>query len=246
MSDVALPAVAPLPLANEATGYLAESHRPLTSLVFIAPLLVCYEAGVLLLHVQNGADAWMRRWLNLLGFSQHFLLPLLCIAILLAWHHVCHHEWRVKGRVLSAMLAECLVWAVVLWLIFRLQAVLWQLVVAQSTASLGERLCSWVGFLGAGIYEELLFRVILLSAVIWLLSATKMRRGVRLAVAIVATSLLFSLAHYVRVAGVMGETFMWGTFTFRFVAGAFFSLLFVYRGFGIAAGAHAAYDILVG
>jgi hypothetical protein len=30
------------------------------------------------------------------------------------------------------------------------------------------------------------------------------------------------------------------------VAGVFFALLFLYRGFGITAGTHALYDILVG
>jgi hypothetical protein len=38
----------------------------------------------------------------------------------------------------------------------------------------------------------------------------------------------------------------WFGFVFRFLAGVFFSVLFVYRGFGIAAGSHAAYDVLLG
>jgi hypothetical protein len=33
---------------------------------------------------------------------------------------------------------------------------------------------------------------------------------------------------------------------FRFLAGALFAVVFVLRGFGIAAGAHALYDIYVG
>jgi hypothetical protein len=40
--------------------------------------------------------------------------------------------------------------------------------------------------------------------------------------------------------------FDWYPFVFRTVAGLFFSALFIYRGFGIAAGTHAAYDMLVG
>jgi membrane protease YdiL (CAAX protease family) len=58
-----------------------------------------------------------------------------------------------------------------------------------------------------------------------------------------ATSVLFSAAHYV---GPFAYDFDWFTFIFRTLAGIFFSLLFVYRGFGIAAGAHAGYDVLVG
>ena len=63
------------PLGQLAERYWVESRRPLASLVFIAPLLIVYEVGVLLLGVQNGADAFMRRLLDLLGFGQHFLLP---------------------------------------------------------------------------------------------------------------------------------------------------------------------------
>jgi hypothetical protein len=36
------------------------------------------------------------------------------------------------------------------------------------------------------------------------------------------------------------------SFLFRFLAGICFSLVFIYRGFGIAAGSHALYDILMG
>ena len=60
---------------------------------------------------------------------------------------------------------------------------------------------------------------------------------------IVLTSLLFSAAHYV---GPCGDPFRWLTFLFRFLAGVFFAVLFRYRGFGIAAGTHAFYDVLVG
>lgn len=61
--------------------------------------------------------------------------------------------------------------------------------------------------------------------------------------AVLVSSLVFAVAHYV---GHAGDTFYWFSFLFRFVAGVFFSILFIYRGFGIAAGTHAVYDILVG
>jgi membrane protease YdiL (CAAX protease family) len=56
---------------------------------------------------------------------------------------------------------------------------------------------------------------------------------------ILLTSLLFSAAHYI------GFKFDLATFLFRFYAGAFFALVYRHRGFGIAAGAHALYDVLV-
>ena len=62
--------------------------------------------------------------------------------------------------------------------------------------------------------------------------------------AVVIGSLLFSAAHY-RVFTTVGDEFQWFTFLFRCLAGLFFSVLFIRRGFGIAAGAHALYDVFV-
>jgi hypothetical protein len=61
---------------------------------------------------------------------------------------------------------------------------------------------------------------------------------------IVTTSLIFSAAHY-HAFTLGGYAFDWYSFSFRFAAGLFFAGLFVTRGFGIAVGAHAMYDILV-
>ena len=77
--------------------------------------------------------------------------------------------------------------------------------------------------------------------------------GASLILAVVLTSLLFATAHYridmmigsYHLVTSLGDPFEWASFLFRFLAGAFFSLLFLYRGFGIAAGTHALYDILV-
>jgi membrane protease YdiL (CAAX protease family) len=98
--------------------------------------------------------------------------------------------------------------------------------------------------LGAGLYEELLFRLMLfpiIRAVLRMAGASE-RAGV--ITAIIVTSLIFSGAHYELFTGA-GDVFRWYTFIARFLAGVFFNLLFVYRGFGICAGSHAAYDIYI-
>jgi hypothetical protein len=61
--------------------------------------------------------------------------------------------------------------------------------------------------------------------------------------AVTGSALAFSVAHHV---GVPGEPFTWYAFFFRWVAGVYFAWVFVVRGFGVAVGTHAAYDILVG
>lgn len=231
------------PLADFAREYWRQTRRPLACLAFILPLLICYEVGVVTLGVQNGADAWMRRWLNLLGFSQHFLLPALTVGILLAWHHVTREPWTVPRRVLGWMLGECCLWAVVIWIVYCLECWSFQIARRPIEAPLRERLCEAVGYFGAGVYEELLFRMVGLMAVLGGLRLCGLGPATALCAAAVGTSLAFSAAHYL---GAYGDPFDPFSFTFRFTAGVIFSGVFVYRGFGIAAGAHAAYDILVG
>jgi hypothetical protein len=227
--------------------YWAISRTPLTSLVFSLPLVLAYEGGVLLLghgSPRNGADVWLRQLLDLLGFGAYFLLPILTVVGLLAWHHVAHDRWRFSAAVLAGMAAESLLWAFLLIGVARLQESLWPLAVDQSPHGpmLG-LVARFVGFCGAGLYEEVLFRLLLLPAVIWLLERWGQTRLSASLWSVVLTSLLFSGAHYV---GPLGDAFALYSFTFRTLAGLFFSLVFLVRGFGIVAGAHAAYDLLVG
>jgi membrane protease YdiL (CAAX protease family) len=230
-----------LPLLQKAEQYWVESRRPLASLVFIAPLLATYEIGVLWFGVSpNGADQVMRWLLDSIGFGQHFLLPGLIVAILLGWHYVSHAPWKLSAGVLSTMAVESIVLALCVRGIAYLQN---SIIALGILAHLRQAVGNAIGYLGAGIYEELLFRLILLSLLAWLFRHIVVSPRRAMILAVVVSSLLFSAAHHM---GPNGEAFHWFAFTFRFLAGVFFSLVYVYRGFGIAAGSHAAYDILVG
>jgi hypothetical protein len=253
------------PLPNDSLPTLApesywrQSRGPLASLLFVTPLLVLYEGGVLVFGsrgIRNGADAWLRSLLDTLGFSGYFLLPVLTVGMLLAWHHTTRKPWRVRGGVLSGMLAESAALGLILVGIAHLQGILFRpflatalpndvssFTVAIVTASFGQTTARLIGFFGAGIYEEVLFRLLLLPVVAALLGAVGLSPRQRAWGAIGITSSIFSIAHYI---GPYGDVLQVYTFTFRFLAGALFALLFVYRGFGIAAGTHALYDIFVG
>ncbi len=231
--------IGPVPFSALAERYWVESRRPLASLVFIAPLLVVYEAGVVWLGAQNGADAFLRRLLDLLGFGQHLVLPALTVCILLAWHYLARQPWRLSGGILSGMAAESLLLGVCLCLV----SLAWGAMAATDIGGkIREGAGSIVGLLGAGIYEELLFRLILLSLLCWGLRRAGIAPWASTLLAVLSSSLLFAAAHHV---GPYGEAFGWSNFLFRWLAGLFFSVVFIYRGFGIAAGSHAAYDVLV-
>jgi hypothetical protein len=96
--------------------------------------------------------------------------------------------------------------------------------------------------LGAGLYEELLFRVVLVGALAWL---GRRLLGSPLAAGVVATllgALIFSAFHYI---GPYGDPLELGSFAFRAVAGILFSSLYLTRGFGITAWTHALYDLML-
>jgi hypothetical protein len=229
--------------AGSADDYWSLSRTPLTSLVFTLPLVLAYEGGVLWLgrgSPRNGADVWLRQFLDLIGFGSYFLLPVLTLLGLLAWHHIEHDRWRFSPAVLAGMAFESFVWACMLVGIARLQHRLWPLGIVDGVSGIFAR---FVGYCGAGLYEEVLFRLILLPIVIWVLERAGLSTAAAACWSVILTSLLFSAAHYV---GPLGDTFELYSFTFRTLAGIFFATLFVIRGFGIAAGAHAAYDMLVG
>lgn len=237
--------VEPLDGGSAAATYWQLSRTPLTSLVFTLPLVLAYEGGVLWLGrgtPRNGADVWLRQLLDALGFGAYFLLPVLTVVGLLAWHHVEHDRWHFSPGVLGGMVGESVLWATGLVGVARLQEQMWPLSTAAEAVWDGAA-ARLIGFCGAGLYEEVLFRLLLLPAVAWVLGRLGAGRVEGMALAVLLTSGLFSLAHYV---GPLGDEFQLYSFTFRLLAGVFFAVVFLLRGFGIAAGTHACYDMLVG
>jgi Type II CAAX prenyl endopeptidase Rce1-like len=94
--------------------------------------------------------------------------------------------------------------------------------------------------LGAGLYEELLFRVLLVSGLMAIGRWLHWHRTANICVAVVVSALVFSGFHYV---GPFGDPLTLSSFTFRAIAGLLLSGLYVLRGFGIVAWTHALYDV---
>ena len=233
------------------SGYRKESLRPLVCLAFVAPMLVAYESAMLITGPQamrNGADVWLRELLKWIGFGQYFLLPGLTCAVLLGWHHMARQTWTVRWAVLPVMLVESLLFAATLVAVAQFQRQLFSSYLLSTAGALDADLAGstsrLVAYFGAGIYEELLFRLMLLPVVIGGVRLLGVSTPASFIWGVVLTSLFFSAAHY-QVVTIHGDPFEWFSFSFRFLAGVFFSILFLARGFGVAVGTHALYDILV-
>jgi len=242
--------------------YWRQAREPLACLFFLAPLLLIYEAGVLWfggdqpLSVRNGADYWLRSGLMSIGLEA-FLLPGLIIGGLLIWHRYGDYPWRISRETLVGMFAESMILAVCLLFVAQLQDMAFQCWFPSDVsirevspgqrpllaipANFGGRMIS---YLGAGVYEEVMFRLLLQPVTMVVLQRVfKMKAGWSAFLAVFLTSLSFSVAHYI---GSAGEAFSLFSFTFRMTAGCFFATVFLFRGFGITVGCHALYDLMVG
>jgi hypothetical protein len=237
--------------ATERQSYWALTRRPIPCLAFVVPLLLSYELGVLWLGgssaeaLRTGADGWMRHVLARVGVTDQWFLPLCLVLILVGWQVVQRQDWRFPLSTPVGMVLESLILGVALVGLSRLVDVGFSalehsrgqvLAVAPVSARV-------IGFIGAGVYEEALFRLILIPVLFGLLRALQTPTVLASTAAMTVSALLFSLAHH---AGTPGEAFTWFAFIFRWLAGVYFAWVFVARGFGIAVGTHAAYDILVG
>lgn len=239
-------------------SYWADSRSPRYSLLFALPLLVLYELLAALLTpatggVRNGADVLLRSAFALVAGRW---APVVFGAVLVGgalWLVVRDLRGRgglrtaVRPRVFAAMLVESVALALIFGAVVATVtgALLHpSLAIVQGGQASPLAALSWPERLmlsvGAGLYEELLFRVVLVSGLMLLAQhAAGLSRRAAGAVAVVAGAVLFSAAHYV---GAYGDPFTLDSFTFRLVAGLFFSALYVLRGFGITAWTHALYD----
>jgi membrane protease YdiL (CAAX protease family) len=243
--------------AHGSSRYLESTRHPWACVVFVVPLLLAYEGGLMaagrepMQEYRNGAETWMRMALAGVGFSAPFAAPTLLLAILLGWTLM-----RRKDRprdyvgVWTGMLVESVLFALGLYVLS--QAFLPLLdglgIVLQTSeearpSSLDPAVEKVIGYLGAGIYEETLFRLGLFSVLCWLFLLGDFSILMALNLAAVASALLFAGAHHV---GPAAEPFQAAVFAFRALAGLYFAWLYQIRGFGIAVGAHTGYDVLVG
>jgi Type II CAAX prenyl endopeptidase Rce1-like len=239
-------------MPDSAPNYSAATRHPWACLVFLLPLLAVYEVGVYSLGGQNpdtlrnGADAWMRWGLARYGFAQPWAAPALIVAVFVAWSV---WAWGSRPKDLFTatfgMLAESVAFAVGLWAVGRnFLPLLQQLGLPVASVSFQSPAAAQVvTFVGAGIYEEVLFRLCLFTLVRLVLRAVLLPGVIATPVAAVFAAGVFVAAHHM---GDHGEPLVPAVVAFRMAAGLYFTALYVTRGFGVAVGAHAGYDVLVG
>lgn len=233
--------------------YLELSRSPWYSFLVALPLLLLYQLAALLgnvgqrARVINGADAVIQNGLQavgLHGWLGSWLAVALVAGIVVYRKDRAHSRQALRPPVFAAMLAESVLYAVLLGTVVSFLTALFfpgaaYLQIGGGQLNWGQKLAA---SLGAGLYEELLFRVLITGGLLWGLARCGMARGAAAVTAVVLSSFIFSLFHYI---GPFAEAFRLGSFTYRLVAGVVLAGLYTGRGFGVAAWTHALYDVFL-
>ena len=260
---------------HQVTSYWERTLWPLQSLYFLLPLLVGYELGAVVFAPEGGerlpqiyAERMLGRFFEWTGVTGYYLPGVAAVVVLFCLHLARRDPWRPEPRLYLAMLIESVLLAAPLFVfsimittppppeISQPGAALSHLIpgVLASTADAATGLDgvdSWrqgvVFSIGAGIYEELVFRLIVIALAHMLLSdLLALPKGWAAAGSIALSAVLFALYHPFDTHLPWGWTSAdWGRFVFYTLAGLYFAAIYVYRGFGIVAATHALYDVMV-
>lgn len=203
------------------------------SLVVIFPLLLVYEIGVLFAGSVNGADVVTRTLYGALGRSTYLLFHVVLAACFLLWIRRGQRWSSLTVDIAAPVLLEAALYALTLGAAVSL--------ILEHVLGLGITAASIVNACGAGVHEELVFRLGVFGGLVALGRHLGCGRSV-VAIALVVSSVLFSAAHHV---GAYGDAWSTHAFAFRCLAGVAFGLVFWFRSLAHVVYAHAFYDILV-
>jgi hypothetical protein len=227
---------------DDVKEYLRSSRGTLVGLVMVLPLLVFYNVGLLVTDwgAVNGADVvtWLLvTQLDRTGYlvAQGVLLLAFVIAILYL-----QRKRRFHFGYFLPLLVESTLYALAMGSVI--------IYVMREIHLLGGPLDGSPGLLmvltisaGAGVHEELLFRLLLIGGTVAALTRwTSMSVGLATVIAVLGSAVLFSVAHYLG-----PEEFALYTFAYRSLAGLVFASLFLLRGLAVAVYTHALYDVYV-
>ena len=213
------------------------------SLLLVFPLFLAYELGLLLTPASNGVDFTSRFIFNAVERNpQSYLLVHLALAavFLLLLHTLYRRGILELDRAWPVILESC-IYALTLgsFIIFVMDRCLGLELLAIGGAKLGNAL---VVSLGAGVHEEMVFRLGIMGIGGLVLTRVFGRSGLAVLIAAILSAAAFALAHHV---GAAGEALELSLLVYRFIAGLAFAAIFYYRSLAHAVYSHFLYDLYV-
>jgi|TARA_R110000782_G_scaffold57258_16_gene119707 hypothetical protein len=233
-------------------GYFGLSARPLHILVFLIPVIVAAELGTLGLGgegigAQLAAHRMLVRFFELFGVLGLHLPALALVITLITQHVMSRDRWRIEPIVPAAMVVEsAFLTGPLLILVLLLQPSETAAAAVQNGTGVLTARSGVLLALGAGLYEEMLFRLVVITAMHFVAAdLLRMPDAAAKVLAIAVSAVLFALHHDTTLPAIAGGGTDWRLFSFYVLAGIYFGVLFLGRGLGIAVGVHACYDLLV-
>lgn len=251
--------------------YWDRTSRPIYALVYLLGFIILYEIGTLMMHPEALTQSlaqpqtrvvsfiWVQNLLEYLGFTARMTwvaAPLVLMLILLALQFTSKSRWKVYVADFLPMTVECILLSVPLIVLSLLlnrsapavPANAARLAFLQGLERSQELWMQIITGIGAGIYEELVFRLILIGLLMILFQDVfGLEKTASITASVLISAVLFSIHHHIFFINGQfgaGEEFQLSKFIFRMLAGIYFAVLYAFRGFGITAGTHACYDIL--
>ena len=220
-----------------------------TGLILVFPLFLFYQLGVVFIYPMiNGADFLTRFLFQNVGLSRSAYLgytaavaALYAISVL-----ILRRRQQINLAIFVPVLLESAIYALTMGsLIVLVMTRVFGVNPRLAAGGMGHEgfVTRVVMSVGAGFWEETTFRLGLLTGIVGLCERViGMRRIVAILLAFALSSFVFSAVHHIPP---YGDPLLLGVFTFRFMAGICFGLLFWFRGFAVAAYTHALYDLYV-
>ena len=236
-------------LTNSVKHYFSSTHSLLYSYLISLPLLLLYEVLIFIAQpeteqvVRISVDVWIKTLFSYIGPN---VLSITLIFVALLGVIILYRERErlssLKLTYFLTMLIEASAYAFVLALLITSAiTALFQMIQTPAVESL-TILQQLALSLGAGLYEELFFRVILVSVLLFGFKQLFAKKYLSYGLAMVIAAAIFSFVHYL---GALGDPFTVSSFLFRFLFGLALNAIYIWRGFGMAAWTHAIYDLMV-
>ena len=240
-------------MAEKSAGkpsYWAVTREPRYALALVLPMMAAYQVGLIVLahlgqktyEVRNAADLFLENVLGVSGVGGQIASGAAVIGVLVGWQVLWRQAWGIRFLYVGGMLLEALFCALVLLLSYRLATGLFRQVPLTAGGSIRGLAGQLMLSLGAGVYEEFLFRLLLIGCLTYLLRWARAGRVSSAVVASLVAAVTWSLFHMVGEEG--WEALAPLTFLVRASAGLVFAGLFFGRGFGVTTATHALFNVI--
>jgi membrane protease YdiL (CAAX protease family) len=194
------------------------------------------SAAQILAHIQIG-DA-----MHFFGLAPEVVLHgtgVAVVAILLVWHALTGDRWTIGLRGPLQLWFEGIIATAPLLAMAAFLGTLQGAPLAANAVTPVSGFDAILLAIGAGLSEELLFRMVGIGALHWLLvDVLKWRATIGTPVAILASTVAFTMYHDPSQLPAAGTVFI-------AAAGLYLGVVYVLRGFAVVVIAHAAYDAVV-